>query len=82
MRARLAELRPEARRGAGCVRRAAAHRRSHRSGLSRLTRRPCDVRRRGRATPCPHVRRAGKKNAAGWPRKYSQTPSDEGNKQL
>jgi len=25
---------------------------------------------------------AGKKNAAGWPREYSQTPSDEGNKQL
>ncbi|KAB0668385.1 hypothetical protein [Burkholderia territorii] len=23
-----------------------------------------------------------KKNAAGWPREYSQTPSDEGNKQL
>ncbi|MFL6670102.1 MAG: hypothetical protein ACJ8J3_23365, partial [Burkholderia ambifaria] len=24
----------------------------------------------------------GQKNAAGWPREYSQTPSDEGNKQL
>ncbi|NTY38486.1 hypothetical protein FCJ57_19480 [Burkholderia diffusa] len=39
------------------------------------------------ASRCRHATSPGraaraKKNAAGWPREYSQTPSDEGNKQL
>jgi len=41
----------------------------------------CAVRRHVVASDGGRAARA-KKNAAGWPREYSQTPSDEGNKQL
>ncbi|PRG00843.1 hypothetical protein C6Q14_20185 [Burkholderia ambifaria] len=50
----------------------------HNNLLRIVSVRGASSRRRVGRWPC----RAGKKNAAGWPREYSQTPSDEGNKQL